>query len=138
MTSRFAIACCAALASIASAGTINVPADYATIQDALDNAYDGDTILVAGGTYGPVVLWPRDITIKADPLPAQFTGMLGAKRGGAFAGDWNANGNVAPPKPHWPARSSTWLELGMPNATAESARPICTGFVTMMQVSATR
>ena len=74
------------------------------------------------------------LTIKADPLPAQFTGMLGAKRGGAFAGDWNANGNVAPPKPHWPARSSTWLQLGMPNATADSARPICTGFITMMQV----
>ena len=51
MTSRFAIACCVALASVASAGTINVPADYATIQEAMDASVAGDVIEVAPGTY---------------------------------------------------------------------------------------
>jgi hypothetical protein len=31
------------------------------------------------------------LKISADPMPAQFTGVLGAKKyGAAFAGDWNA------------------------------------------------
>ena len=33
------------------AATYNVPADYATIQAAIDVASDGDSILVAPGTY---------------------------------------------------------------------------------------
>ena len=33
------------------AATINVPADHATIQTAIDSAIDGDTVLVADGTY---------------------------------------------------------------------------------------
>ena len=33
------------------AGTIHVPSDYATIQDAIDAGSDGDTILIADGTY---------------------------------------------------------------------------------------
>ena len=33
------------------AGTIHVPADYAAIQDAMNAAVDGDTVLVAPGTY---------------------------------------------------------------------------------------
>ena len=33
------------------AGTIHVPADYTAIQDAMNAAVDGDTVLVAPGTY---------------------------------------------------------------------------------------
>ena len=34
-----------------SAQTLNVPADYSTIQSAIDAAVNGDTILVQPGTY---------------------------------------------------------------------------------------
>lgn len=47
-------ACCLillAVAGVALATTINVPADYATIQAAINAAADGDTIMIAAGTY---------------------------------------------------------------------------------------
>jgi hypothetical protein len=39
----------------ATAGVINVPADYATIQEAVDAAVEGDLILIAPGTYNEAV-----------------------------------------------------------------------------------
>ena len=39
------------LVSIAQGAIVNVPADYGTIQTALDSAAQGDTVLVAPGTY---------------------------------------------------------------------------------------
>lgn len=41
----------ALLAITGEASTIHVPADYPTIQEAIDAAYQGDTVLVAPGTY---------------------------------------------------------------------------------------
>lgn len=38
-----------------AAGVLNVPADYATIQEAVDAAVEGDLILIAPGTYNEAV-----------------------------------------------------------------------------------
>ena len=39
--------------------TINVPADYSTIQEGIDGSSDGDTVLVAAGTYVENITWPN-------------------------------------------------------------------------------
>lgn len=39
------------LPTLAIAGTINIPADYPTIQEGTDTASAGDTVLVQPGTY---------------------------------------------------------------------------------------
>ncbi len=44
-----------AITTIASAATITVPGDFATIQGAINNAADGDTILVSNGSYNETI-----------------------------------------------------------------------------------
>jgi hypothetical protein len=51
-------------------GTIHVPSDYATIQDAIDAGIDGDTILIADGIYSGdgninIELNEKEIVIKS-------------------------------------------------------------------------
>src|SRR5262245_47267980 len=46
-----ALALIAAFARTGTAGVLNVPADFPTIQAAIDAAFDGDIVLVAPGTY---------------------------------------------------------------------------------------
>jgi parallel beta-helix repeat protein len=55
------------LAAAASAGTVNVPADAATIQQGCDLALDGDTVVVAAGNYSGFVLLDQrnNLTIQA-------------------------------------------------------------------------
>jgi len=55
-----------AFASVASARTIYVPDDYAKIRWAVDNASDGDTIIVRDGNYYENVVVSKKLTIKSE------------------------------------------------------------------------
>jgi len=50
--------------SFLSATTIHVPADSLTIQGGLNGATEGDTVLVASGTYYENIIWPATNGIK--------------------------------------------------------------------------
>jgi len=51
---------------IASAKTIYVPDDHAKIQWAVDNATDGDTIIVRDGIYDESIIVSKHLTIKSE------------------------------------------------------------------------
>ncbi len=54
-----------ALSSLCAGATINVPADFPTVQEAIDAAADADTVLVAAGEY--VITEPIDFNRRHDP-----------------------------------------------------------------------
>ena len=47
----------------ADGSTIMVPNDYQTIQEAIDNAVAGDTIIVSNGTYPETILIDKSLSI---------------------------------------------------------------------------
>ena len=55
-----------AFAGVASAATIYVPDDYATIQEAVDNASAGDTIIVRDGVYTENIEVDKPLTLISE------------------------------------------------------------------------
>jgi hypothetical protein len=74
----FVTCCCAA-----AANTLHVPANFATIQGALDTASPGDSILVAEGTYTENIVWPQtsDLHLLSDPANHNRPTIDGASAG---------------------------------------------------------
>ena len=75
---KYLLACAAALGLglSATAETINVPEDYALIQDAIDASSDGDVIIVSPGTYTDsgeevVNMLGKQITLQASGTPEE-------------------------------------------------------------------
>lgn len=64
-------------AASASAATISVPADYATIQDAVNAAAAGDTINVAAGSYNESVTVPATKSLTLTGAGAASTTITG-------------------------------------------------------------
>lgn len=71
--------------------TLLVPADHPTIQDAVNAAVDGDTILVSPGTYGSVAIDGKNLTLASEfhatgePSAISETVIDGADGGAALA-----------------------------------------------------
>ena len=59
------------VANESEAATIRVPSDYATIQQAISAASNGDTVIVAPGSYSETVdFLGKDITVTSEQGPA--------------------------------------------------------------------
>jgi len=69
------------LPPVSPAGTIKVPADYTTIQEAIDDAADGDTVLVSSGTYRENIDFTgKAVTVKSAEGPS-VTSIDGGRMG---------------------------------------------------------
>jgi nitrous oxidase accessory protein NosD len=68
---------------VAATMTVVVPDDYASVQEAVDNAADGDVVLVKCGTYNGSVVVNKRISLIGE-----------SKTGTVIWGDWSLNGTV--------------------------------------------
>ena len=50
------------------ATTINIPSDYSTIQEGIDASLDGDTVLIAQGTYYENLILEKEIVLGSHAL----------------------------------------------------------------------
>lgn len=68
-----------------TAQPIEVPEDYSTIQEGLNAAREGDTVLVQPGTYEEDISWPKTIRIKLmSAVNASNTIIDGGEQGHVF------------------------------------------------------
>lgn len=58
--------CCAARSVPATAATLHVPADFPSIQSAMDTAAAGDTVLVAAGDYHENLTITREVVLASE------------------------------------------------------------------------
>ena len=56
------------LFSFLSATTINIPSDYTTIQEGIDASVDGDTVLIAQGTYYENLILEKEIVLTSQAI----------------------------------------------------------------------
>jgi hypothetical protein len=56
------------LFSFLSATTINIPTDYTTIQEGIDASVDGDTVLIAQGTYYENLILEKEIVLTSHAI----------------------------------------------------------------------
>ena len=67
-----------AMVAKAQGATIYVPDDCPTIQQAIENASDGDTIIVHDGTYTEQLIINKQLTLMAGSSPVlDFSGYSG-------------------------------------------------------------
>ena len=62
------IAILSILLSTLSATTINIPSDYETIQEGIDASVDGDTVLIAQGTYTENLILEKEIVLASHAI----------------------------------------------------------------------
>ena len=56
------------LFSVLCATTINIPSDYTTIQEGIDASVDGDTVLIAQGTYYENLILEKEIALASHAI----------------------------------------------------------------------